>query len=380
EDQGMLIAERGEAPGSREDRFLLQHIRKRRRRSRSLPHTAEIDLLIHAADPAELGGVEARLLVVHQRLHGRRGAEVAELGAVPRRDVVDVVRRPQCARARHVLGHDNRIAGDVAAIMPGEDSEIEVGGAAGRIADIDADGLALEAGRCLRQGGRAHRERYGSKQQFPHHSHPVTAAVLDRGAPLLTLYGRSARRRRRCLAAALDPIAKPLAVCSANCYRRCINSSGGQRPMRLPRRKFLRLAAGASALPMLSRVAGAQTYPTKPITIVVPFAAGGPTDTLARILADRMRVSLGQTVVIENVVGAAGTMGVNRVVRAAPEGYTVSIGHLGTHVVNGAIYPLQYDLLRDFEPVGLIADHPSIVVSKNAVPAKDLKELIAWAK
>jgi len=93
-----------------------------------------------------------------------------------------------------------------------------------------------------------------------------------------------------------------------------------------------------------------------------------------------MRVSLGQTVVIENVVGAAGTIGVNRVVRAAPDGYTVSIGHLGTHVVNGAIYTLQYDLLRDFEPVGLIADHPSIVVSKNAVPAKDLKELIAWAK
>src|SRR5262249_55119166 len=161
---------------------------------------------------------------------------------------------------------------------------------------------------------------------------------------------------------------------------RCINSAGGHRPMSLPRRKFLRLAAGASALPMLSRVAGAQTYPTKPITIVVPFAAGGPTDTLARILADRMRVSLGQTVVIENVVGAAGTIGVNRVVRAAPDGYTVTIEHWGPPVANGAIPPLQYALLRVFEPVGLIADPPSIVVSKNAVPAKDLKELIAWAK
>jgi len=150
--------------------------------------------------------------------------------------------------------------------------------------------------------------------------------------------------------------------------------------MRLPRRKFLRLAAGASALPMLSRMASAQAYPARPITIVVPFAAGGPTDTLARILADRMRVSLGQTVVIENAVGAAGTIGVNRVARAAPDGYTVSIGHLGTHVINGAIYTLQYDLLKDFEPVGLIADHPSLVVSKNAVPAKDLKQLIAWAK
>jgi len=150
--------------------------------------------------------------------------------------------------------------------------------------------------------------------------------------------------------------------------------------MRLPRRNFLRLAAGASALPMLSRMASAQTYPSRPITIVVPFAAGGPTDTLARILAERMRVSLGQTVVIENAVGAAGSIGVSRVARAAPDGYTVSIGHLGTHVINGAIYTLQYDLLRDFEPVGLIADHPSLVVSKNAVPAKDLKQLIAWVK
>src|SRR5262245_61361988 len=139
--------------------------------------------------------------------------------------------------------------------------------------------------------------------------------------------------------------------------------------MQLARRKFLHLAA-ATALPAMSRLARAQTFPTRPITIIVPFAAGGPTDTLARILAERMRASLGQTVVIENAVGAAGSIGVTRVARAVPDGHTLSIGHLGTHVVNGAIYALPYDLLNDFEPVGLIADHPSLVVSKNAVPAK----------
>jgi tripartite-type tricarboxylate transporter receptor subunit TctC len=151
--------------------------------------------------------------------------------------------------------------------------------------------------------------------------------------------------------------------------------------MKLPhRRQFLHLAAGAAALPAVPHIARAQAYPSRPVTIVVPFAAGGPTDTLARILAERMRVSLGQTIVIENAVGAAGSIGVTRVARAVPDGHTISIGHLGTHVINGAIYTLPYDLLKDFEPVGLIADHPSLVVSKNAVPAKDLRELLAWVK
>jgi tripartite-type tricarboxylate transporter receptor subunit TctC len=150
--------------------------------------------------------------------------------------------------------------------------------------------------------------------------------------------------------------------------------------MKLPRRGFLHLAAGAAALPLVSKIAFAQDYPKRPITILVPFAAGGPTDTLARILADRMRVSLGQTVIIENVAGAAGSIGVGRGARATPDGHTVSLGHLGTHVVNGAIYSLPYDLLQDFEPVALVADNQSLVISKNAVPAKTLKELVAWAK
>src|SRR5438477_5392439 len=126
--------------------------------------------------------------------------------------------------------------------------------------------------------------------------------------------------------------------------------------------------------------ASAQPYPSRPVTIVVPFAAGGPSDALARILGDRLRASLGQTFVVENVVGAGGSLGVGRAVRAAPDGYTISYGHLGTHVFNGAIYPLQYDLLADFDPLVLLPSNPMVVVSNNSLPAKNLTELIAWLK
>jgi len=133
---------------------------------------------------------------------------------------------------------------------------------------------------------------------------------------------------------------------------------------------------------MLGAAAGAeaQTYPSRPITMIVPFAAGGPTDTLARVLGERMKAALGQSVIIENVTGAAGSIGVGRVARATPDGYTLGIGHWSTHVVNGAIYALQYDLLNDFEPVSMLPSNPQLIVAKNAVPAKDLKELIAWVK
>jgi len=149
---------------------------------------------------------------------------------------------------------------------------------------------------------------------------------------------------------------------------------------KLPRRQFLRLAPGVIAWPVISRFANAQGYPARPITMVVPFAAGGPTDALARILAERMRASLGQPVIVENVTGAAGTIGVGRVARAAPDGYTVSLGPWNSHVITGAIYALQWNLLRDFEPVALVADNPLMIVSKSAAPAKSLAELIAWVK
>jgi len=131
---------------------------------------------------------------------------------------------------------------------------------------------------------------------------------------------------------------------------------------------------------LVAAAAAAQTYPTRPIALIVPFSAGGPTDTIGRIMAERMGRSLGQTVVVENTTGAGGSIAVGRVARAAPDGYMLSIGHFGTHVISGATYQLQYDLLRDLEPVAMLATNPQILVSKTAVPARDLQELIAWAK
>jgi tripartite-type tricarboxylate transporter receptor subunit TctC len=114
--------------------------------------------------------------------------------------------------------------------------------------------------------------------------------------------------------------------------------------------------------------------------MTVPFAAGGPTDTIARILGQRMSATLGQSIVIENVTGAAGSIAVGRVARSSPDGYALSIGHIGTHVINGAIYPLQYDLLKDFEPIAMVASNPQLVLGKREIPAATLQELIVWIK
>ncbi len=124
----------------------------------------------------------------------------------------------------------------------------------------------------------------------------------------------------------------------------------------------------------------AQTWPNKPLSLVVAFSAGGPTDTLARITAERMRRSLGQTVVVENIVGASGTLGVGRVARAAPDGYQLILGHWGTHVLSGAVLTTPYDVFKDFEPVAMIATNPLLLVTRNSMPAANVKELIAWLK
>ena len=132
---------------------------------------------------------------------------------------------------------------------------------------------------------------------------------------------------------------------------------------------------------MLGSGAGmAQPWPSRPISIVVPFPAGGPTDTLARVMSEPMRKFLGQTIVVDNVSGAGGSVGVGRVVRAAPDGYALSIGHWGTHVVNGAYYNLNYDMLTDLAPLAMIATNPQMVISKLAVPVKTMKELIEWVR
>lgn len=134
------------------------------------------------------------------------------------------------------------------------------------------------------------------------------------------------------------------------------------------------------ALIAFSADAHAEGFPSRAINLIVPAAAGGPTDALARILAERMRASIGQPIVVENVPGAAGSTGVGRVARAAPDGYTIVIGLSSTHVVNAAIYTLPYDVVNDFAPIALIANSPHLIVSKNTVPANDLRELIAWLK
>jgi tripartite-type tricarboxylate transporter receptor subunit TctC len=138
----------------------------------------------------------------------------------------------------------------------------------------------------------------------------------------------------------------------------------------------------ALAYALLAGLGGAvaQPYPSRPVVMVVPYGAGGPTDTVARILGEGMRASLGQQMVIENVTGASGSLGVGRVVRAAADGYTVSIGNWSTHVVNGAIFALQYDLLKDLEPVARLSSNPYVVVARKGLPAADLKELVAWLK
>ncbi|WOH78454.1 tripartite tricarboxylate transporter substrate binding protein BugD [Bradyrhizobium sp. BEA-2-5] len=141
-----------------------------------------------------------------------------------------------------------------------------------------------------------------------------------------------------------------------------------------------KLVLAVLAMLALTGTASAETYPARPITIVVPFAAGGPSDAMARILGERMKQSLGEVLLIENVTGAGGSIGVGRAVRSAPDGYTISFGHLGTHVANGAIYKLGYDLVTDLVPVVLLPSNPMIIVSKNAVPATSLKELLDWLK
>jgi tripartite-type tricarboxylate transporter receptor subunit TctC len=141
-----------------------------------------------------------------------------------------------------------------------------------------------------------------------------------------------------------------------------------------------KLLVAAAAVLTIFTSAAAEDYPSRPIAMIVPFAAGGPTDVVARILAEGMRASLGQPVLIENVTGAAGSIAVGRVARSAPDGYTLSIGHWSTHVVNGAIYKLPYDLLTDLAPVSLLVSNPQLIVANPKVPATDLKSLVEWIK
>ena len=146
------------------------------------------------------------------------------------------------------------------------------------------------------------------------------------------------------------------------------------------RRTIAMIAAVLAATLACGSGARAQTYPSRPITMIVPFPPGGATDAIARILNERLRQALGQPVIIENIGGAGGSIGVQRVVRSAPDGYTLNLGQLGSHVMNGAALTLNYDLLKDLEPVSMIAANPQIVATRSGFPANNLRELIAWLK
>jgi tripartite-type tricarboxylate transporter receptor subunit TctC len=150
--------------------------------------------------------------------------------------------------------------------------------------------------------------------------------------------------------------------------------------MKFSRRQFLCLAAGAETFPVMPRSARAQTYPVRPVTLIVPFAAGGSTDPIARIVAEGMRKSLGQPIIVENIAGGQGTIGIGRLARSAPDGYTIDIGQWDNHVVSGATTQLPYDLSKDFTPIGLIATTPWVIVARKFMPADDLKGLVARLK
>jgi len=122
------------------------------------------------------------------------------------------------------------------------------------------------------------------------------------------------------------------------------------------------------------------SYPSRSITLIAPFPPGGSTDVVARVMAERMRPLLGQSVVVENVGGAGGSIGVGRLARAAPDGYTIDLGQWDTHVGNGAVYTLPYDLQKDFEPIGLLTLNPQLLLARKTIPADNLKELVAWLR
>lgn len=150
--------------------------------------------------------------------------------------------------------------------------------------------------------------------------------------------------------------------------------------MKLSRRKFLHVTAVGPALLAAPGTASAQAYPSRPITMIVPFPPGGLTDVLGRVLAAGMQAVLGQTVVVENVGGASGSIGTGRVARAAPDGYTLVLGIWNTHVANGVTYKLDYDVVKDFAPIALCADAPLVLLAKKSAPANDLRGYIAWLK
>src|SRR5579863_334061 len=178
-------------------------------------------------------------------------------------------------------------------------------------------------------------------------------------------------------------MAKGGAICPSQAGMKAIDSGWdktGGKTMLLSRRKLLHLAAGTGAAGAYPSFAFAADYPTRPVTIIVPFAAGGATDVLARMIADPMGKALGQTVIVEDLTGAAGAIGVGKVAHSSADGYTLCVGTLTTNVLIGGLYKLDFDLLNDLTPIAELAYEPLLICVKNSLPVHNLKELIAWLK
>jgi tripartite-type tricarboxylate transporter receptor subunit TctC len=167
---------------------------------------------------------------------------------------------------------------------------------------------------------------------------------------------------------------RPVKAATLHGHPRSVNAT------EFARRRVLHLVAGAAALPAVLRGASAQAYPSRPITMIVPFAAGGAGDVIGRVLAERMRGSLRQPIIVENVSGAEGRIGTGRAANAVPDGYTIILGTNGTHLLNGALSSLQYDVLNDFAPTSPLVTNPFVLFARKTLPANDLNELIAWLK
>ncbi len=146
----------------------------------------------------------------------------------------------------------------------------------------------------------------------------------------------------------------------------------------LTRRDVVRRVAATAALPMLPSIAAAEDFPSRPLSLIVPYAAGGSADVLPRIVSERMHVALGQPIVVENVTGAAGSLGAGRLARAPSDGYTLGLGTWSTHVANAAVYPLTYDVVTGFTPIGLLANSPLVIATRKDLPANNVRELVSW--
>src|SRR5262249_24616353 len=233
----------------------------------------------------------------------------------------------------------------------------------------------------MRCGCPRARPRTSSPKSTPPWSKPWATRACARGSPS---WGRKSRRARTRICRRCTPTTRPRSRSGGRSSRRRTSrrNDAGHRATDHGGNGMRKLSMANALAALLAAMGGAaaQVYPSRPITIIVPFPAGGATDSFARILAEPLRASLGQPIVIENIGGAAGSLGVGRAARAPADGHTLSIGTSTTPALIGALYTLQFDLMKDLEPIAQLAAEPLLIVAKKGMPANDLRDMIAWLK